>query len=255
MHICKIPFGFHLKRNSLCIHCPLFTCSFFFFAKFKYNWTVHLILLFGPNLWRLLCRDRKEGDHIKKQFVLFLAELSTMRNRIHRVQMALNESVFMCWSRGLINVCLARVRLIALFIITFIQLMQVNSHIHYTPQIHIINWVFWSIDCNVDSHSWWKIIIRINSLPLDNIYGELYFKDFSLIDCKQITWQNGWDPVIVVANIYCYVIFRPRYCHYPYFILVLRWWWWWWEKSYISCLLLSLGSVFFPKRKQRTFSL
>ena len=34
---------------------------------------------------------RKEGDHIKKQFVLFLAELSTLRKRTHRVQMALNE--------------------------------------------------------------------------------------------------------------------------------------------------------------------
>ena len=128
---------------------------------------------------------RKEGDHIEKQFVLFLAELSTLWKRIHKIQMALNESVFMCRSRGLINVYLSRVRLI-----TFIQLMQINWNINYIPQIHIVNWVFWSIDCNVDSLSWWKILIQIYSLPLDNIYGELYFKDFSLIECEHITWSK-----------------------------------------------------------------
>lgn len=36
VHICKIPFWFHLKKNS-CAFISLFTCSFFFFAKFKYN--------------------------------------------------------------------------------------------------------------------------------------------------------------------------------------------------------------------------
>ena len=33
-------------------------------------------------------------------------------------------------------------------------------------------------------------LIQIHSLPLDNIYSELYFKDFSLIEYEQITWSK-----------------------------------------------------------------
>ena len=47
-----------LSRGILCAFiAPCSLGLFFFFAKFKYNWTVHLILLFGPNLWQLLFHD------------------------------------------------------------------------------------------------------------------------------------------------------------------------------------------------------
>lgn len=68
-------------------------CLSFFLAKFKYNWTVYLILLFWTKSMAVILSwlgNRKEGDHIKKQFVLFLAELSTIQKKICRVQMALD---------------------------------------------------------------------------------------------------------------------------------------------------------------------
>lgn len=134
-----VKFHFDSISRRILVHSfPLVHLFFFFFLPSLNTPTVHLVLLFLDQICgSYSVMTRKEGDHIKKQLVLFLAELSTPQKRVHRVQMALNESVFMCWSRVWINVCLSRVRPIALFIITFIQLMQVNW-IFITPRRYIL---------------------------------------------------------------------------------------------------------------------